>query len=91
MPVGTTPEHEDLRRAVRRWAETHCPPSVPRAALEWTASELPPVWKALAEQGWLGLPVDEADGGEGFGLVELAVVLEELGRALVPGPLLPTA
>jgi 3-oxochol-4-en-24-oyl-CoA dehydrogenase len=90
VPVGTTAEHEDLRRTVRRWAEAHCPPTVPRAALEWPPGELPPVWKALAGQGWLGLHVDEADGGEGYGLVELAVVLEELGRALLPGPLLPT-
>ncbi|HUA96329.1 MAG TPA: acyl-CoA dehydrogenase family protein, partial [Acidimicrobiales bacterium] len=90
MPVGTTAEHEDLRRTVRRWVEVHCPPSVPRALLESPPGEPSPVWKALAEQGWLGLHVDEEAGGEGFGLVELAVVLEELGRALFPGPLLPT-
>ena len=41
-------------------------------------------------QGWLGLHVDEALGGEGYGLPELAVVLEELGRACAPGPFLPT-
>ena len=90
MPVGTTAEHEDLRRTVRRWAEAHCPPSVPRAVLDGPPGEPSPVWKALAEQGWFGLHVGEAGGGEGFGLVELAVVLEELGRALLPGPLLPT-
>jgi alkylation response protein AidB-like acyl-CoA dehydrogenase len=90
VPVGTTAEHEDLRRAVRRWIDVHCPPSVPRAALEDPLGALPSVWKALSEQGWLGLHVAEEDGGEGFGLVELAVILEELGRALFPGPLLPT-
>jgi 3-oxochol-4-en-24-oyl-CoA dehydrogenase len=90
VPVGTTAEHEDLRRTVRRWAEVHCPPSVPRAVLESPPGEPSPVWKALAEQGWLGLHVEEEAGGEGFGLVELAVVLEELGRALFPGPLLST-
>jgi alkylation response protein AidB-like acyl-CoA dehydrogenase len=44
----------------------------------------------MALQGWLGLHVSEEDGGQGFGLSELAVVLEELGYALFPGPVLPT-
>ncbi len=44
----------------------------------------------LAELGVLGLHVPEADGGQGAGLTELAVALEELGRALVPGGLVPT-
>jgi len=90
MPIAVAEEHEDLRRTVRRWLETHCPPAVPRAALEAPATELPGVWKELAEQGWLGLHLDESEGGQGFGLVETAVVLEELGRALVPGPVLTT-
>ena len=48
------------------------------------------VWEKMAAQGWLGLHVPEADGGQGFALAELAVVLEELGAALMPGPVLPT-
>ena len=44
----------------------------------------------MAAQGWLGLHVPESEGGQGFTLAELAVVLEELGHALLPGPLLPT-
>jgi alkylation response protein AidB-like acyl-CoA dehydrogenase len=44
----------------------------------------------MAAQGWLGLHVAEADGGQGFSVNELAVVLEELGYALFPGPVLPT-
>src|SRR6266511_2212586 len=51
---------------------------------------MPPFWSELAGQGWLGLHVDEARGGEGYGLPELAVVLEELGRAFAPGPFVPT-
>jgi alkylation response protein AidB-like acyl-CoA dehydrogenase len=44
----------------------------------------------MAAQGWLGLHVAEADGGQGYSISELAVVLEELGYALFPGPVLPT-
>jgi alkylation response protein AidB-like acyl-CoA dehydrogenase len=90
MPIGITEEHEALHEAVRGWVERHCPPSAPRAVLDAAAEELPPFWGALAEMGWLGLHVDEAYSGEGYGIPELAVVVEELGRAVAPGPFVPT-
>jgi alkylation response protein AidB-like acyl-CoA dehydrogenase len=90
MAIGITEEHEALRQATRGWAERHCDPSVPRALLDADVETLPPFWGELAAQGWLGLHVDEALGGEGYGLPELAVVLEELGRACAPGPFVPT-
>jgi alkylation response protein AidB-like acyl-CoA dehydrogenase len=70
--------------------ERHCTPAVPRALLDADVERLPPFWAELTAQGWLGLHVDEALGGEGYGLPELAVVLEELGRACAPGPFVPT-
>ena len=54
------------------------------------SAELPAAWEKMAAQGWLGLHLPEEQGGQGFTLAELAVVLEELGHALFPGPLLPT-
>ena len=90
MPIGIAEEHVALQDAVRGWMERHCPPAVPRALLDATEETLPPFWSELAAQGWLGLHVDEAHGGSGYGVLELAVVLEELGRALAPGPILPT-
>ncbi len=47
-------------------------------------------WKALTEQGWHSLHLPESVGGQGAGLLELAVVTEQFGRHLVPGPFLPT-
>jgi alkylation response protein AidB-like acyl-CoA dehydrogenase len=98
MPVAVTEEHESLRRTAQRWLETHCPPTEPRTLAEAVptpsavplSSELPPVWEKMAAQGWLGLHIAEEDGGQGFTLAEVAVVLEELGAALFPGPVLPT-
>ena len=98
MPIAVTEEHEDLRRTAQRWLETHCPPTVPRAEAEAPptpssvppSDELPAVWEKMAAQGWLGLHVPEQYGGQGFTLAEVAVVLEELGHAVFPGPLLPT-
>jgi alkylation response protein AidB-like acyl-CoA dehydrogenase len=90
MPIAVSEDHEALRQSALRWLQNHCPPSEPRAAAESTDDELPPAWEKMAAQGWLGLHVPEADGGQGFGLNELSVVLEELGYALFPGPVLPT-
>ncbi len=90
MPIAVSEEHEALRQSAQRWLQNHCPPSEPRAAAESTSDDLPPVWEKMVAQGWLGLHVPEDDGGQGFGLNELAVVLEELGYALFPGPVLPT-
>src|SRR6476659_3323152 len=90
MPIGLTEEHEALRIAVRRFVETRIPPAVMRAALDAERETVPEFWPALCEPGWLGLHVDEANGGAGYGFVEQAVVLEELGRAAAPGPYTPT-
>ena len=91
MPIGITEEHAALHEAVRGWAERHCPAAVPRALLDAEAETVPPFWDGLAEQGWLGLHIDEAHGGSGYGIDELVVVLEELGRCMAPGPVAPTA
>src|SRR5690348_1666790 len=90
MPIGISDDHEALRATARRFLESRCPPHVPRAYLEAEVEELPPFWDELAGQGWLGLAVEERYGGQGYGFVELAVVLEELGRAMAPGPFVPT-
>src|SRR5918994_6681256 len=90
MPIGISDEHEALRLSVHGWVERHCSPAIPRSSLDAETESLPLFWAELVAQGWLGLHVDEALGGEGYGLSELAVVLEELGRACTPGPFLPT-
>jgi alkylation response protein AidB-like acyl-CoA dehydrogenase len=91
MPIGITDEHEALRQAVRRFVDTRIDPSVPRAVLDAEHDSRPEFWDALGAPGWLGLHVPEAYGGAGYGLVEQAVVIEELGRACAPGPYVPTA
>ncbi len=90
MPIALTDEHEAQRLSARRWLDTHCPPSVPRALLDADEEALQPVWKEMAAQGWLGIHLPEEFGGQGFGLFELAVLLEETGWSVMPGPLLPT-
>jgi alkylation response protein AidB-like acyl-CoA dehydrogenase len=94
MALAVTDEHVQLADSVRSLAARLCPPgSVRAAAAEPDAGAA--VYRdvlgpALAEQGLLGLHVPEADGGQGFGLPELAVTIEQLGRALLPGDFVPT-
>ncbi len=90
MPIGITDEHLALHAAAKGWVERHCPPSVPRALLDADTETLPSFWPDLVAQGWTGIHLEETFGGEGYGIPELAVVLEELGYATVPGPFLAT-
>ncbi|CAM3832919.1 acyl-CoA dehydrogenase [Nocardiopsis rhodophaea] len=95
MAIGLTAEHEELAAAVRGWTErvrgAAAAESVkPNEPSEIAEATLPPFWAGFAEQGLLGLHIDEKYGGQGAGLLELAVALEELGRGLLPGPFLPT-
>src|SRR5260221_12817611 len=94
MALGLTEEHWSLADSVRSWDQRNCPAEVVRAAADGpdsgSARYLESLAPGLAEQGLLGLHVPDEDGGQGYGLPELAVALEELGRALVPGAFLPT-
>ncbi len=90
MSIAIGEDHLALLDAARRFSAARCPPAVARAAIDAEAEELPPFWAEMAALGWLGLHLSEADGGEGYGFGELAVVVEELGRVAAPGPALPT-
>ncbi|MGO8956211.1 MAG: acyl-CoA dehydrogenase [Streptosporangiaceae bacterium] len=95
MTLGLTSEHEQLSESVRGWAARNSPATVARAAADSPdhGAKLyrDALGPSLADQGLLGLHLPEADGGQGFGLAELSVAAEELGRALVPGGFVPTA
>ena len=86
MAIGIQDEHEELRAAVRGWAEARGVAAVVREALDAGSDSLPPYWGDLAAQGLPSIHLDEELGGQGAGVVELAVVAEELGRAAAVGP-----
>lgn len=67
------------------------PSEVLHAALESPVENPPPYWQAAAEQGLQGVHLAESVGGQGFGILELAVVLAEFGYGAVPGPFVPSA
>lgn len=79
-----------LKDSVRGFARRSCPLSKVRELMETETAADAALWEGIAEQGWVGLHLPEDLGGLGLGLVDLAVVSEELGRACVPGPFLAT-
>jgi alkylation response protein AidB-like acyl-CoA dehydrogenase len=91
MPIAITPEHEDLADSVRSLLARTVPSELLHRAMETPIATPPPYWKAAADQGLQGVHLAENVGGQGFGMVELAVVLAEFGRAAVPGPFVPSA
>ncbi len=88
--LAITDDHRDLADAANGQLARLSTRTGARAALEGGSSHPEDVWQAAAELGWLGLAIAEAHGGSGFGLAELAIVLEAQGRELSPGPFLPT-
>jgi alkylation response protein AidB-like acyl-CoA dehydrogenase len=90
MHFAFTPEQEALRTEARRWLDEHYPPERVAELADSDAGWDPASWAGLAELGWLGVSVAEEEGGAGLGFLEEAVLLEELGRALYPGPYFST-
>jgi 3-oxochol-4-en-24-oyl-CoA dehydrogenase len=90
MALAITDEHRALADVVRGFAADRQVRGEARRALDAGHPALPGVWKQIADLGWLGLHVPESLGGSGFGLAELAVVADELGYAVSPGPFLAT-
>ena len=91
MPIAITSEHNDLADSVRSLVERVAPSEVLHEALETPIPNPPTYWKAAAEQGLQGLHLSESVGGQGFGILELAIVLAEFGYGAVPGPFVPSA
>jgi 3-oxochol-4-en-24-oyl-CoA dehydrogenase len=90
MAIALTDDHRELADVARGFLTSQKARWAARSLLDATDESRPGFWQNLVELGWLGLHVDEEYGGSGFGLPELVVVIEELGRAVAPGPFVPT-
>jgi alkylation response protein AidB-like acyl-CoA dehydrogenase len=91
MNFAFSDEQEELRRAVRRFLAEKSPETEVRRLMETTEGYDPAVWSQMADQlGLQSLTIPEEYGGSGFGYVELIVVLEEMGAALLCAPYFST-
>jgi len=90
MPIALTDDHRELGDVARSFLTAQKARWAARELLDADEESTPSFWNELAELGWLGLHLDESHGGSGFGIPELVVVIDELGRAVAPGPFVPT-
>jgi alkylation response protein AidB-like acyl-CoA dehydrogenase len=90
MNFGFNEEQELLRNTARKFFENECGSDTVRRLMETPEGISAELWKKLAEQGWLGLIYPETYDGMGLGLVDLVVLMEEMGRAVAPGPYFST-
>ena len=90
MSIAITEDHRALADTAADFLGARDPRAAARALLEAPDEHLPDLWTELAGLGWLGLHVPEDFGGSGYGLPELVVVVEAMGRAIAPGPFVPT-
>jgi alkylation response protein AidB-like acyl-CoA dehydrogenase len=86
MDIGFTEEQELLRDTARKFLDSECDTKFVRRMMATEAAVTPEFWGKLAENGWLGIAFPEEYGGSGLGLVDLVVLMEEVGRAVMPGP-----
>jgi len=84
-----TSEQEELRSSVRSFLDKECPLELVRTVIE-TGEAPEKLWASMVALDWPALAVPEDNDGLGLSFVEIAVVAEELGRVIAPGPLLPT-
>ena len=89
MELEFSADQDELREGVRAMLVRECPMSLVREVVEEGAS-VDGLWKHMVDLGWPALTIAEEHGGLGLGAVELAVVVEELGRVAAPGPYLST-
>ena len=90
MGIALTDDHRELAEVARAFLTAQKARWAARSLLDSPDEARPGFWQGMAELGWLGLHIDEEYGGSGYGFPELVVVIEELGRAVAPGPFVPT-
>jgi alkylation response protein AidB-like acyl-CoA dehydrogenase len=90
MNFDLNDEQQEIQRTAKDFLADRFKPEKVRELAESRAYDNS-LWEQIAELGWAGIAIDEADGGQGLGMVELAVLLEQSGFACAPSPLLGTA
>jgi len=90
MDFGLDEQQVMLQTSARDFLEKECPKTLVRQMMEDETGYELALWKKMAELGWMSLTIPEEYGGIGMSFLDLAVLLEEMGRALLPGPFVST-
>jgi len=90
MDFSLTEEQEMLRKSARDFLTAECPKSLVREMVKDEKGYPHQLWQRMGEMGWMGLIIPEEYGGAGASFFDLVVLLEEMGRACLPGPFFST-
>ncbi|MBM4462762.1 MAG: acyl-CoA dehydrogenase [Chloroflexi bacterium] len=90
MNLGLSEEQQMLQKSARDFFEKECPKSLVREMARSEAGHDPQLWQKMAGLGWMGLAFPDACGGSGGSFLDLVILLEEMGRACLPGPYFST-
>jgi alkylation response protein AidB-like acyl-CoA dehydrogenase len=90
MSIAITDDHRALAETASEFLLKRGARREARELLSSADEPMPELWGELVDLGWLGLHLPETYGGSGYTLEELVIVVEELGRAVAPGPFVPT-
>ena len=90
MDFGFSEEQDMLRSSARDFLAKEAPMTYVRKMMEDERGYTTELWKKMAALGWMGLVLPEEFGGSGLDFVDMVVVLEEMGRAVLPGPFFST-
>jgi alkylation response protein AidB-like acyl-CoA dehydrogenase len=91
MDFGLSEDQELLCRSAAEFLAAECPPTLVREAAGSDDGYPRALYRKMAELGWMGLIVPEPYGGAGLSMLDLALLCEQLGRAVVPGPFFSSA
>jgi alkylation response protein AidB-like acyl-CoA dehydrogenase len=90
MDFSLSSDQELIRDSAKRFVENECSKEMVRELSHSEKGYDLGMWRKMADLGWMGLALPEEFGGVGGGMIDLALVLEEMGRGLLPGPFFPT-
>ena len=91
MDFAPTPQQQLLAQSARAFIQQHCPIERVQALALEPAGYAPDLWKAMAALGWAGLLIPQDLGGGGGSMLDVITLVEEMGRACLPGPFIQSA
>ena len=90
MDFGLNEDQETLQKYARDFLSKECPSTFVRSMMDGDTAHDTGFYRKMADLGWMAIAIPEEHGGQGMSYVDLAVLVEEMGRAIVPGPFFAT-
>lgn len=90
MDISFSEDQMEISNQCHKFMENECPPDFVRQMYEDEKGITDELWSKMAEMGWMGMRIPEEHGGLSMGMIDICIVLECMGRAVLPGPFFST-